>query len=182
MNRDIHERRNTINRRHRDMMSRKENYYPYLYANLHSWSERDYNEPYSPIRDYRHERGRDYGMTKNYFRDYRESDNDYLTDDELMQWDKDIMREIPENDRQMFTKDYIERRSRELGIEFDKTYTFAEFYTTALMLYSDFYKVLGQGNIDVYLHLAKAFLTDDDIDLDGGEKLSAYYDYIVCAK
>ena len=62
-----------------------------------------------------------------------------------------------------------------------KTLTFAEFYATAIMLYTDFRKVLGGGNIDLYVRLAQAWLMDDDIDIDAGEKLCAYYESIVNA-
>ena len=60
-----------------------------------------------------------------------------------------------------------------------KEFTFAEFYATAIMLYTDFRKVLGGGNIDLYVRLAQAWLMDDDIDIDAGEKLCAYYESIV---
>ena len=62
-----------------------------------------------------------------------------------------------------------------------KEFTFAEFYATAIMLYTDFRKVLGGGNIDLYVRLAQAWLMDDDIDIDAGEKLCAYYESIVNA-
>ena len=62
-----------------------------------------------------------------------------------------------------------------------KDFTFAEFYATAIMLYTDFRKVLGGGNIDLYVRLAQAWLMDDDIDIDAGEKLCAYYESIVNA-
>lgn len=86
-----------------------------------------------------------------------------------------------DNDKGMFSKEMIEHKAKEMGIEFDKDFTFAEFYATAIMLYTDFRKVLGGGNIDLYVRLAQAWLMDDDIDIDAGEKLCAYYESIVNA-
>ena len=54
-----------------------------------------------------------------------------------------------------------------------------EFYVTVLMMYTDYCKTLGTANFDVYLKLAKDWLVDDDIAVQGGEKLAAYHDKIV---
>ena len=114
------------------------------------------------------------------YEDYGEDDC-YLDEDELMQWAKRLMREVPDNDKGMFSKEMIEHKAKEMGIEFGKDFTFAKFYATAIMLYTDFRKVLGGGNIDLYVRLAQAWLMDDDIDIDAGEKLCAYYESIVNA-
>lgn len=34
---------------------------------------------------------------------------------------------------------------------------------------------------EIMLKLAKDFLMDSDLNVDGGEKLALYYEYIVCA-
>lgn len=148
---------------------------------------RDYGRRDMRRRDYgeRDMRRRDYGeeyYDRRYptYEDYGE-DDDYLDDEELMLWAKRLMREIPENEKNMFSKETIERKAKDIGIEFGKDFTFAEFYTTALMLYTDYRKVLGGGNIDLYLRLAQAWLMDDDLDIDAGEKLCAYYECIVNA-
>lgn len=157
---------------------------------------RDYGD--RRMRDY-DDRNRDYGdrrrreyddMRRDYldyddrryplYEDYGEDDC-YLDEDELMQWAKRLMREVPDNDKGMFSKEMIEHKAKEMGIEFGKDFTFAEFYATAIMLYTDFRKVLGGGNIDLYVRLAQAWLMDDDIDIDAGEKLCAYYESIVNA-
>ena len=72
----------------------------------------------------------------------------WLDEDELIQWAKRLMREVPDNDKGMFSKEMIEHKAKEMGIEFGEDFTFAEFYATAIMLYTDFRKVLGGGNID----------------------------------
>lgn len=110
--------------------------------------------------------------------DMASSEEDYLSDADLMEWSKDLLSEVEEKDKAFFTKDNIERKAHEMGIRFDY-FTFAEFYTTALMMYTDYAKTLGTGNIDLYLRLAKDWLCDDDIAVKGSEKLATYYDYIV---
>lgn len=156
---------------------------------MHDRRMRDYDDRH---RDYGDRRRRDYDdMRRDYGRDYDYDDrryplyedygedDEYLDEDDLMQWAKRLMREVPDSDKGMFSKEMIEHKAKEMGIEFGKDFTFAEFYTTALMLYTDFRKVLGGGNIDLYVRLAQAWLMDDDINLDAGEKLCVYYDCIV---
>lgn len=157
---------------------------------MHDRRMRDYDDRQ---RDYGERRRREYDdMRRDYGRDYLDYDDrryplyedygeseEYLDEDDLMQWSKRLMREVPDSDKGMFSKEMIEHKAKEMGIEFGKDFTFAEFYTTALMLYTDFRKVLGGGNIDLYVRLAQAWLMDDDINLDAGEKLCVYYDRIV---
>lgn len=136
----------------------------------------DYNyyDPYMTRRDYRGRRDR---------RGYRDraSEEDYLTDEELMEWAKELMRDVPEKDRPYFTKDNMERKTKEMGIDF-KDYTFSELYAASLMLYNDYSKTLGTANMDLYVRMAKDFFEDDDAELQGSEKLATYYDEIVCAE
>lgn len=145
-------------------------------------------------RDY--EYGREYSMDYHYYdpymtrdyrgrrdmrRDYKAEEEDYLTDEELMEWSKDLLRDVPEKDRPYFTKDNIERKTKEMGMKFDD-YTFSELYTAALMLYNDYSKTLGTANMDIYIRMSKDFFEDDDAELQGSEKLATYYDEIVCAE
>ena len=114
-------------------------------------------------------------------RDYGYDDDDcYLSSKELMKWARELFAEIPDSDRPLFSKESVERKAQEMAITF-KDFTFEEFYTATLMLYTDYYKTLGMGNLDIYAKLAKDFLMDSDLDVDGGEKLALYYEYIVCA-
>ena len=116
-------------------------------------------------------RGRDRGYYDYY-------DGDYLEDEDLMEWSKKLMKEVEENDKQFFSKENIERKAEEMGIKFDK-FSFPEFYTTALMMYTDYHTTIGSSNMEVYLKLAKDWLCDEDAELQYGEKLSAYYESIV---
>lgn len=151
------ERMNRMDRQ--DMRSRRREDYRYM----------DDDRYYDEYNDYDFRGRKDYG------------EDCYLSEDELMDWAKDLLSEVPESDKQLFTKDMVERKAQEMGITF-KEFTFPEFYTTLLMLYTDFRKTLGSGNLDVYARMSKDFLEDEDIDIDGGEKLCKYYDHIVCAK
>lgn len=139
------------------------------------------NEPYrGDFYDDRYNRSetRDYGYG---MRDYGYDDDDcYLSSNELMKWARELFAEIPDSDRPLFSKENVERKAQEMAITF-KDFTFEEFYTATLMLYTDYYKTLGMGNLDIYAKLAKDFLMDSDLNVDGGEKLALYYEYIVCA-
>lgn len=126
---------------------------------------RDYNRGYDRARNYdrNYDYGYDYGM---------------LDDRQLMKWSKRLLEEVDDKDKQMFSLENIEKKAKEMGIKFDK-FSMEEFYTTVLMVYTDYSKTLGMANIDLYLKLAKDWLCDEDAELQYGEKLSAYHDYIV---
>lgn len=146
--------------------------YPYE-VNTYGWGD----EPYY---DYR---GKDYRRERDYRGDYRYDyahGNDYLSDDELMEWAKDLMEDVDPKDKGYFTKENIEQKAQMHGIKFDDDYTFSEFYVTALMAYTDHKDTVGTGNMDIFLLLAKDWLEDDDVEVQGGEKLATYYDEIVC--
>lgn len=116
-------------------------------------------------------RGRDRGYDGEY-------DGEYLEDEDLMEWSKELLDEVEEKDKPYFTKENIEKKAKELGIEF-KEFTMPELYTTTLMLYNDYCKTLGSANMDLYVRLAKDWLCDEDAELQYGEKLASYYDNIV---
>ena len=148
---------------------------------------RDYNRSNYSMdgRDYEYDResGPDYARRVGYFDyndDYRRDYGEmmYLPDEVLMEWSKDLLGEIEDKDKSFFTKDTIKQKINELGIMLDK-FTFGEFFTTVLMLFTDFKKSLGSTNKDVYLHLAKDWLCDEDAAVKYGEKLAAYYYAIV---
>lgn len=135
---------------------------------------RNRDRGYGNMTDYARGRSRDYGRGS-YYGFY---DGDYLEDDDLMEWSKDLMKEVEEKDKAFFSKENMERKAEEMGIKFDK-FSFPEFYTTALMMYTDYHATLGTSNMEVYLKLAKDWLCDEDAELQYGEKLSAYYESIV---
>lgn len=131
-----------------------------------------YEEMYDPyIQDMGYDYARGRGM-----RDYAEGIT--LTNRELMDWSQKLMKELEEKDKNYFKYDNIEKKAKEMGMTFDK-YSFDEFYTTVLMMVTDYCKTLGTANPDVYLRLAKDFLEDKDSGLKYGDKLSTYYDYVV---
>lgn len=140
----------------------------------------DYNF-YEPIRDYR---GRDYAKRRDYARGrdrgYDYGSADYLEDEELMEWSKELMEDVEEKDKAYFSKENITKKAKELGITFEE-FTFPELYATVLMQYTDFHKTLGTANMDLYVKMAKEWLDDPDSELQYGEKLAKYYDEIICA-
>lgn len=138
----------------------------------------DYNY-YEPMRDYA--RGRGYTRSRDYRgrdRRYDYGSEEYLTDDELMEWSKDLMQDVEEKDKAFFSKENMERKAKDMGIEF-KEFTFPELYTATLMQYTDYHKTLDTGNMDLYVRMAKDWLCDEDAELQYGEKLASYYDNIV---
>lgn len=131
-----------------------------------------YEEMYDPyIQDMGYDYARGRGM-----RDYAEGTT--LTNRELMDWSQKLMKELEEKDKNYFKYDNIEKKAKEMGMTFDK-YSFDEFYTTVLMMVTDYCKTLGTANPDVYLRLSKDFLEDKDSALKYSDKLSAYYDCVV---
>lgn len=136
---------------------------------------RDYNYDYDYVRGDMRDR-----MDRRGYRDYRGyyDRGNTLSEDELMEWSKELMQELEEKDKQLFTKENIEKKAQEMGIKFNQ-FTFPEFYTTVLMLYSDYNKTLGKANFDTYICLAKDWLADEDAEVQYGEKLAAYYDAVV---
>ena len=119
----------------------------------------------------------DYGMR--HYRDYRyDYDSGMLEDEDIEHWMEKLKHEVEEKDKQFFTKETIKRKAMEMGIKFDK-FTLEEFMVTAMMVYTDYCKTLGTANMEIYLRLAKDWLHDEDAAVKYGEKLAAYYDYIV---
>lgn len=136
---------------------------------------RDRNMDYG---DYARGGRRDYGY--DYRMDYGE-DETMLSKEELEEWDEELMEKFDSREKEMFKKDKIMKRAEDLGIKFDK-FKPEEYYTTVIMLYSDYKKTLGTANVDIYLRLAKDWLMDDDVEMKHGEKLAAYYDKVVMAE
>lgn len=110
--------------------------------------------------------------------DYGMPEEAYLSEHELKEWSKRLLREVDEKDKAMLEKEAVLHKAEMLGIEFKK-FTKEEFYVAVLMMYTDFCKTLGTANFDIYLKLAKDWLCDDDIAIKYSEKLATYYDTIV---
>lgn len=135
-----------------------------------------------PMRDHARgeNRGYDYNYNRDYGMDYGE-DETMLSKEELEEWDEELMEKFDTREKEMFKKDKVMKRAEDLSIKFDH-FKPEEYYTTVIMLYSDYKKTLGTANIDIYLRLAKDWLMDDDVEMKYGEKLAAYYDNVVMAE
>ena len=140
---------------------------------------RDYNygNDYARNRDYGYMPYYPYYMDYGYGRDYAQN-GEYLSDKDLKMWADKLMKEVEDKDKAFLSRENIRKRADEMGIKFDK-YSFEEFYVVVLMKYTDHCKTLGTANMDIYLKLAKDFFEDPDTNVRYGEKLAAYYDYIV---
>lgn len=126
-----------------------------------------------------------------YSQDYRGYDmrdmRDYtgygesLTQEDITEWKEDLLKEVDEKGKQFFEVYSISQRAKQLGIKPQK-YTEEELALVALIMYTDYCKTIeryiGQ-NMDVYIDLAKDWLTDEDSALKGSERLAAYYDCII---
>ena len=143
--------------------------------------------------------GRDYGYDYNYDYarndyargDYRRGDyagSDYAGDygeklvkEELEEWKKKLMKEVEQKDHAFFAKENIAQKAKQMGIKFEE-FTEDELAVAALMMYTDYcmtIKPMLGSNMDIYIKLAKDFLTDPDAAVKGGEKLALYHDCIV---
>lgn len=122
------------------------------------------------------DRNYDYGYDYRGRRDYGESE--YLSDEDLMDWSRDLLESIEQKDRQMYTRESISQRARDMGVEF-RDFSEDELVVTTLMMVTDYGKTLGTTNLDMMIKLAKDWLCDEDSELQYGEKLAAYYEYVV---
>lgn len=114
----------------------------------------------------------DYDMDYGYDRHYKSGK--MLDDKTVEMWGRSLLNEIEPAHQMKFKMDGVIKKAEEMGIRFDK-FTPQEFYTTVVMLVSDFGKTLGMTNIDIYTRLAKDWLCDPDAGVKYGEKLAAYY-------
>lgn len=125
----------------------------------------DYEQDYRGGRDYRRGGRRGYGSNKLEKEDYQE-------------WIGKLMEEVDHKDSEMFKKEKIMQKAQELGIK-PEGFTMDDLYLTTIMMYTDYYKTLGNANISIYVKLAKDWLMDKDVSVKGSEKLASYYENIV---
>lgn len=156
-----------------EIMGRFNGYYGGAEDYARGMREQDYNYG----RDYGYMPYPPYMMDYGYGRDYAQG-GEYLSDKDLKMWADKLMRDVEDKDKQFLSRENIRKRADEMGIKFEK-YSFEEFYVVVLMKYTDHCKTLGTANMDIYLKLAKDFFEDPDTAVRYGEKLAAYYDYIV---
>lgn len=125
---------------------------------------------------YDYGRGRDYS----YGREYPDYGEDKLNKRELDEWIDKLLKELSPDEKEMLKFDKIIKRAKDMGIKFEKM-TEDEFYVTVLMVFTDYKDSIGKSNLDMYIRIAKDWLCDPDAGVQYGEKLAAYYDYIVRA-
>lgn len=134
--------------------------------------------------------GRDYGydMRGGYGRrDYGDYGYDYgypygdfgeiLSEQELEKWNKKLLEQLDEREKQMFHKDSILQKFKSMGKKMEG-FGENELYTATLMSYTDYKQSIGQ-NPDLAMKLAYDWLSDKDVAVKGAEKLAVYYDCIV---
>lgn len=106
-----------------------------------------------------------------------------LTSQQYDEWMREI-RNTDGTDGPHWTKPQIEAEAKRAGIDVNK-YGLDALWACANMMYSDYADVASKFGISkpsFYLHMAMAFLDDEDFPgQDGKEKLSIYYHKIVCA-
>jgi hypothetical protein len=130
---------------------------------------RDYGYP--DMRGGRRDYGYDYGY--DYGGDYGEA----LSTEELHKWQKKLMEQLDEREKQMFRKEAIIPRFNQMGIEM-KDFNEEELYTLTLAKYTDHKHTIGQ-NPDMAIKLARDFMIDPDSNVKGSERVAIYYDTFV---
>ena len=130
----------------------------------------------SPEQDYG--RGRDYGYRRDYGYDYGyDYGEDALSKEELKEWEHNLMGELDEREKQIFKKDVIIPKFKQMGIEM-KNFTEDELYVFTLAKYLDHKHSIGQ-NVDLAIKIAKDNLCDQDIAYQGSMYLMKYFDTFV---
>ena len=117
-------------------------------------------------RDYGYDYGYDYG-------DYGET----LSTEELHKWQNKLMEQLDEREKQMFRKEAIIPKFKQMGIEM-KDFNEEELYTLTLAKYTDHKHSIGHYP-DLDIKLAKDALCDQDIEYQGSEYLTKYFDTFV---
>lgn len=117
---------------------------------------------------------RDYGDYGYYdYGDYGET----LSTEELQKWERKLMEQLDEREKQMFKKEAIIPKFKQMGIEM-KGFNEEELYVETLAQYTDHKASIGQ-NPDLAIKLARDFMIDPDSNVKGGERLAVYYDTFV---
>lgn len=117
-------------------------------------------------RDYGYDYGYDYG-------DYGET----LSEKELEHWNKKLMSQLDEREKQMFSKEAVIQRAKSMGAKMEE-FGENELYTTCLMIFSDYKRSIG-ANLDLTIKLALDWLNDQDSAVKGAAKLAIYHDEVI---
>lgn len=106
-----------------------------------------------------------------------------MTDEEYKEWMQNLVNSDG-TDGSKWTKQQIESEAKKIGLDYSGIGIDA-LWACVNMMYSDYCEVAqkyGVNNPGFYIHLADAFLNDDDFDGTGKEKLSIYYHTIAGRK
>ena len=101
-----------------------------------------------------------------------------LTPAEIKEWKHELMMDVNDSSKPMLMDESVLKKAKALGIKFDK-FTEDEFIVTVIMMFTDHWRTIGKGSLDVYVKLADDWLCDEDTALCGSEKLAMYYETIV---
>ena len=118
---------------------------------------------------------RDYGYDYGYY--YGGYYGESLSSEELQKWQHKLMEQLDEREKQMFRKEDIIPKFKQMGIEM-KDFNEEELYTLAIAKYLDHKQSIGQ-NPDLAIKLAKDALCDQDIAYQGSMYLMKYFDTFV---
>ena len=153
----------------------RRNSYDYGYRYDFEGENMDYKQPREygryndyDMRDYR--RGRDMRD----YRDYAEGDYDKEYEYDLEKW----INKLKKQDRFNMEKEQILSTAKQMGVKF-KEYDEDEFYAIYLMHVTDYPTVSNDPRM--YLSMAKEWLEDKDINIDGSTKVCKYMYEIVMA-
>lgn len=125
-------------------------------------------------------RGRDYGYYDYGYEDYGDY-GETLGKEELEKWNKKMMKDLEEKDKHFFSKENISQKAKQMGVQMDK-FGEDELATASLLSYNTYCTALKPfvgANMDVYVSMGKAFLTDKTSSVKGAEKLAVYHDCII---
>lgn len=164
--------------RDREDMARGRRYdramdYDYDYAEYGRSDYRRYDRRYEDERNHR-----DYEYDRQSYRD-NGYDEDYAYDGEEKDYEKKLkewIQKLKRKDRFGSSKEDIIRKAQSMDVNFDR-FSEDEFYAIYLMMVSDFKHVANDPHH--YLAMAKEWLTDDDVEMTGSDKVCAYLYTIV---
>lgn len=141
------------------------------YAEYDRGDYRRYDREYEDERDYRdYEYDREHRRDYEYEEDYASEKKDY--EKKLKEW----IQELKRKDRFGSSKEDIIRKAKSMDVKFDD-FDEDEFYAVYLMMVSDYKHVANDPHH--YLAMAKEWLTDDDVEMTGSDKVCAYLYTIV---
>lgn len=121
-----------------------------------------HHQPYYPPYDYGYPVG-DFG--------------EVLSEQELEEWKYKLMSQLDEQEKQMFSKEMISQKAKQLGRPMEN-FGEKELCVATLMVYTDYKQDIGK-NLDLAVKLAYDWLADKDVAVKGAEKLARYFDNIV---